>query len=261
MVPRRTYSSGLRRDLDILGALALPQASRAGGLGVLRLAQLTGRDKSQVSRALAALAEEGLVERDQETLLYRPGWRLYSLAAQTAEARLTAVARPYLQQLVAQIHETTHLCVLRGGEVLTVLSESPSHVFRGVGWEGITVRAPATSAGRALISDWQPEVIRAWFTPELLASAASTRPLTIDGLLEEVTRIRQYGYATVDEEFEIGVVGCSAPVRDHRGRVVAAINVAAPKGRLGDKLDAAGRLTARAATDLSTALGSRPTPS
>jgi DNA-binding IclR family transcriptional regulator len=239
----RTNASGLRRDLELLDVLA-----DHDGIGVVRAAELVGREKTQVSRALASLTEEGLVERDPDTLGYRLGWRLYALAARTNDARLVAVAGPYLRRLVAQIHETVHLCVLRGGDVLTLLSESPTHAFRGVGWEGISVAVPATSAGRVLISDWEPDAVRDWFTPE--------RVDDLGALLEELARIRMRGYATVDEEFEVGVVGCSAPVRDFRGRIVAALNIAAPKGRLGDKLDLAGRLTAKTAGELTARLAS-----
>ncbi|GAA2266637.1 IclR family transcriptional regulator [Nonomuraea roseoviolacea subsp. roseoviolacea] len=249
----RTNSSGLRRDLELLDALATH-----GELGVTRVAQLVGREKTQVSRALASLADEGLVERDPDTQGYRLGWRLYALAARTGEARLVATAGPYLRRLVGQIHETAHLCVLRGGDVLTLLSESPAHAFRGVGWEGVSVAVPATSAGRVLISDWEPSVIRDWFPSERLATARAVRLADTDALLEEIGHIRARGYATVDEEFEVGVVGCSAPVRDFRGRIVAAINVAAPKGRLGDKLDAAGRLTAKVAAELTARLACPP---
>jgi DNA-binding IclR family transcriptional regulator len=62
----------------------------------------------------------------------------------------------------------------------------------------------------------------------------------------------------VSEEFEAGLVGVSAPVRDFRGRVVAALNISAPKARFGDRLDEAGRTTARAATRVSTLLGWQP---
>lgn len=71
----------------------------------------------------------------------------------------------------------------------------------------------------------------------------------------EIRRIRERGYATVDEEFEAGVVGVSAPVYDFRRQIIAAINISAPKARLGDHLDEAGRLAARAATELSVRLG------
>ena len=76
-----------------------------------------------------------------------------------------------------------------------------------------------------------------------------------ESLLEELARIRSRGYATLDEELELGVVGASAPVRDLSGRVIAAINVSAPKGRIGDRLESLGKYVAAAAEDLSRQLG------
>jgi DNA-binding IclR family transcriptional regulator len=249
-------TSGLRRDADLLEVLAGQESRVQGGLGVTRIAELAGREKSQVSRALAGLAEEGLVDRDPDTQAYRIGWRLYALAARTGEARLAYVAAPFLRRLVAQLGETVHLCVLRGRGVLTLRSESSPHAFRSLGWEGVMVPAAQTSAGRVLVSDWEERVLRAWFTDEEFAGLPPTQRIRgIEDLLKEIQAIRSCGYATADEEFEAGLVGVSAPVRDHCGRVIAAINVRAPKGRMGRQLNAAGRITARCAAELSRALG------
>lgn len=253
----RVYASGLRRDLDVLTALSDDEAQRRGGLGVSRLAEAVGRDKSQVSRALTALAAEGLVDRDADTQHFRLGWRLYALAAQTFEAHLAATATPFLRHLVARLGETVHLCVLRGDQVLTLESESPSHAFRGLGWAGMTVPAAATSAGRVLVAGWGPDVLRSWFTAERLA-AGTTRSLP--ALVAELGLISTRGYALVEEEFEVGVVGASAPVRDLQGRTIAALNVVGPAGRLGARLDAAGRAAADVAAELSAALVEPPVP-
>ncbi|GAA3812997.1 IclR family transcriptional regulator [Sphaerisporangium flaviroseum] len=248
-------SAGLRRDLEILELLA--NADPQGGLGVSRIAEILGREKSQMSRALKALEAEGMAERDGETLEYRLGWRLYALAARGGETRLVQIATPYLRRMVGALNETTHLCVLRGSAVLTLRSVSPSHAFRGLGWEGVTVPAPMTSAGRVLVSDWEPQALRS-----LLAEAgtlpAGPRARAADDLLAEIAGIRRRGYAAVNEEFEEGLVGVSAPVRDFRGAIVAAINVSAPKGRLGSRLDDAGRLTLTVAQELSAELGFHP---
>ncbi|WP_245975852.1 IclR family transcriptional regulator [Amycolatopsis palatopharyngis] len=247
----RVNAAGLRRDLEILDVLAHGPSGRGGPMGVTKVAELVGREKSQVSRALSSMAEEGLVERDEQTLGYRLGWRLFALAARTLESRLVTIATPYLRGVVARVQETTVLCVLRGNDVLTIASETPSHAFRGVGWEGVAVPAAATSAGRVLVSDWDTDAIRAFFTAEKLATAgAHPRIQHPDQLLSEIDNIRTHGYATVDEEFEHGVVGCSAPVRDFNGRIVAAINITAPKARLGDRLEAAGRFVVGAAQQL-----------
>ncbi|WP_241989294.1 IclR family transcriptional regulator [Cryobacterium serini] len=275
--PRRN-SAGLRRDLELLEILGSPEAESAGGLGVLRVAQLAGRDKGLVSRTLATLAEVGLVSRDDATQNYRLGYQLYALAARTLESRLVRASVPYLRRVVTATHETTHLCVLRGGSVLTLASELSEYAFRGLGWEGVSTAAWRTSSGRVLVSDWAEDDLRRWYeahghdepvvgpvTPLLMRSDmahANSResqgvPLVTGfaSLLNEVAHIRQRGYATVDEEFEKGVVGVSAPVFDFRRNIIAAINVSAPKTRLGTHLNEAGMLAARVAGELSVQLG------
>ncbi|MFC5799045.1 IclR family transcriptional regulator [Streptomyces formicae] len=255
MSPPRT-AIGLRRDLELLEVLRSPEATWGAGLSVTRIAELTGREKSQVSRALAGMREEGLVDRDPETLAYRCGWRLYALAAATGESRLVHTASPFLRRLVSQVRETTHLCVLRGLSVMTLLTEASPHAFRSLGWEGSVMFASQTSAGRVLISDWDDAAVRASFTDESLQRAPRTQRLrSVDALIDELHRIRATGYAKVEDELEEGLVGVSAPVRDFRGRLVAAVNIGAPSSRLQHQLDAAGRLTVRCAAQLSHALG------
>jgi DNA-binding IclR family transcriptional regulator len=259
-----TFSAGLRRDMELLDTLAAADRTEAGGLGVAQVADRLGRSRSQVSRALRALQSEGLVERDERTLLYRLGWRLYAFAARTVEARLTHLAAPYLRRLVSSLHETVHLCVLRGDQVLTVSSVSPPHAFRGLGWEGLTVPALSTSAGRVLVADWPAEALRALLEAQLATarSGGGARGRmairTEQDLHLELAKVRRHGFAMVDEEFEEGVVGVSAPVYDFRRQVAAAINVSAPKGRLGQHLPRAGQRTRAIARELSAELGREP---
>ena len=271
--PRRN-SAGLRRDLEILETLATPEAETNGGLGVVRIAEQVGRDKGQVSRSLSTLLDAGLVARDPHTLTYRLGYQLYAMAARTLESRLVREAVPYLRKVVTATHETAHLCVLRGDNVLTLSSELSEYAFRGIGWEGVSVAAWRTSSGRVLVSDWGNEDLRRWYdlhgrdrpviSPLAPVMRGSRLPQPIEGtpmiedfagFLAEVQRIRRRGYATVDEEFELGVVGASAPVFDFRAQIVAAINVSAPKTRVGGHLDEVGMLVARVARELSVQLG------
>jgi DNA-binding IclR family transcriptional regulator len=251
---RQTNSAGLRRDIELLQVLGKHEVEHRAGLGVIRIAELSGREKTQVSRALATLAEQGLVDRDPRTLLYRLGWRLYSLSAQTYEAHLVSVVSPYLRRIAERVQETTHLCVLRQDEVLTLSTASPAHGFRSV-WEGLTSPAPSTSAGRVLICEWDETAIRAKWTDKELANAGGARIFeNTDEFVEELAKIKKQGYCIVDEEFEIGVVGCSAPIRDAGGRIVAAVNIGAPKARLGANLDQAAQITRKISKEISSSL-------
>jgi DNA-binding IclR family transcriptional regulator len=51
-------------------------------------------------------------------------------------------------------------------------------------------------------------------------------------LLKELRAVRARGYALDEEEHELGVRCVAAPVRNHEGKVVAAISVAGPTDRM-----------------------------
>lgn len=249
---------GLSRDIELIRALASEEAEANGGLGVVRISEIVGREKSQVSRALKTLADAGMLERDTETRRYRIGWRLFTLLARTSEARLLHVAPKYMSDLVGKLDETVHLCTLQDTEVLTLLSQSPEHGFRATGWIGKTVPAYCTSAGRVLLMDeGRAGIGRRFSGTAFVARGPRLAVSDIDDLYLQVSRARDLGYALVDEEFEGGLVGASAPVRNASGRIVAALNVSARKDRLGHRLDLAGRETAVVAGELSAALGWR----
>ena len=245
----------LRRELAILTVLGGEEAVEEGGLGVVRIADLIGREKSQVSRTLKVLAESGFVDRDTETLQYRLGWRFFALAAHAGEQRLLSVAPALLERLVEDVGETVHLSVLQGVEVLTVLSKSPSHAVKADGWTGRTVPIYCTSSGRALLFDHDSQALSSLLSGVEFRKLRPGTVRNIEELEGNIALARERGYALVDEEFEFGLVGAAAPVRDFKGQLVAALNVSAPKFRLGGWLEGAGQEVKKAADDLSALLG------
>lgn len=246
--------TSLPRGLAVLEALASDEAL-SGGLGVLRIAHLVRQDKSQVSRTLRTLAEHGFVDRDPETRAYRLGWALFALAARAGDLRLVSVAEPIVRDLAESLGERAHLTVLRGSEVLTVLSYGTPHAIEAAGWVGRTVPAHCTSAGYALLADAD---LSALLANVELARLGPNAPRTLAEVAERVAAARERGWAVADEDFEPGLVAVAAPVRDFGGRVSAALNVSAPKFRLGERLDEAGRAVALAAAELSARITGAP---
>ena len=234
-------TAALVRGLDVLSALADDPAA-GGGLGVVALAELVGGDKSQLSRTLQTLEEHGFVERDPDTLAYRLGARLFVLAARVGESQLLAAAPPVLRALVRELGESVHLSVRQGGQVLTLLSESPAATLHAPGRVGGLTPLAGTSAGRVLAFD---------------LDAAELEDLGLAHYGAAIATARSLGYAIVREEFEPGLVAAAAPIRDGAGRVVAALNVSAPRFRFDDRLDEAASRVLAAADTLSAAIGGR----
>jgi len=245
----------LHRGLELLSALATSEAAEEGGLGVTRLAELTGEEKSQVSRSLRALAAAGFVERDPDTRRYRLGWHLFALAARAGEPRLLAAAGPVLAQLVVDLGETAHLSVLQGVDVLTVRSSSPPRALQAASWVGQLVPAYASSAGRALLLDADRAQLGERFADTGLRRLGPNTVRDLDELAERIRVARTAGYVVVDEELEPGLVGVASPVCGFTGHPVAALNISAPRFRLEGRLEAAGETIAVAAARLSRSLG------
>lgn len=246
-----TDATGLRRGIDVLQALAGDEA-QPGGLGVLRVAELVGADKSQVSRTLKTLAGYGIVDRDADTRAYRLGWAMFALAARAGDTRLLTAGEPVARALAETLAERVHLTVLRGTDVLTVLSYAAPHAIEATGWVGRVVPAYCTSSGYALLVDSDVQALLAHVE---LARLGPRTPRTVAEVAVRVAAGRERGFAIADEDFEPGLVAVAAPVRDFRGRVAAALNVSAPKFRLEARVAEAGAAVAEAAAELSALLG------
>ncbi len=238
--------TSIRRGVEALLTLASDEAAAEGGLGVTRVARMLGREKTQVSRTLATLAEYGLVDRDPDTRAYRLGWRIYAMAQMAGSRHLLDSARPLLAGLVARFGEGAHLSVLQGGEVVTVLSEQSPHAVRAVNWIGRNTPAHCTSAGKALLLDRTTEELEALFDLDTARRVAAA-----------IAESRDRGYAIADEEMDAGLTAAAAPVRDGHGRIVAAINVSGPSFRVRARLAEIGAGVAAAAAELSAALSGR----
>jgi IclR family pca regulon transcriptional regulator len=88
-------------------------------------------------------------------------------------------------------------------------------------------RLPAawTSMGRVLLAGLSDAKLDE-FLDELVVTELTTQSITdIDLLRKEVRSVRAQGYALIDQELEIGIRSVAAPLRDRRGRTLAAINV------------------------------------
>jgi DNA-binding IclR family transcriptional regulator len=251
-------SAGLRRDLEILDVLAGHSDDRdTDGLGVSWIAQRLCREKSQVSRALRALEAEGMVERDPVTRRYRLGWRLFALAARTQQSRLVQVAAPFLRGLATAFDEDVHLCVLRGDQVLTLVSMPSSRAYHRI-WEGVSVPVIMAAAGRSLLSDWEPDRVRELLRRKLpagLDSAVSDD----EQWMADLAHVRAFGYVASDVELDDSAAAVSAPVRDYRGLIIAAVSVSVTRVPDAVRLREMGGEIAETARALSTALG-HPAP-
>ncbi len=216
----------LGRGVQILQAFR----PHGGTLTLSRLVERTGLPKATVHRLAEELVELGLLER--QAVGYRPGLELFELGELiAAKADLREVALPFLQDLYEATHETVHLGIRDGLDV--VYAEK----IRGHGGVDVPSRVggrlplSSTGVGKALLAYAPPDVVESVFSRPLrcLTIHSVADPVALG---EELKEIRRTGVAREHEEAALGVVCVAAPVIVS-GEAVAGISVAIPTDRAG----------------------------
>jgi IclR family transcriptional regulator, KDG regulon repressor len=226
-------------------------------LGVTEIAERTGLHKSTAHRFLVNLEAVGLLERDARTQRYRLGLRMFEMGGIVLEQMsLWDEALPFLEGLVADSGETGHLAVLERGEAIYIEKVEARRALRIPSAMGRGYPAHATSLGKVLLSDLGEGEVREILGAHGMASYTRTTTTDVDALLAELADIRGRGFAVDDEEYDEGLRCVGAPIRDHTGRVVAALGIGGPVTRVTpERVDDLARLVIDAADGLSRRLG------
>lgn len=193
-------------------------------IGVSELARRAGLTKSTAFRLLGILQRNELVERVGSnyrlgTQLFDIGNRVYGPTPQLLQERLL----PHLVDLYELTHETAHLAVLRGTEIVYV---NKIHGHRAAhALSRISARLPAycTGVGKALLA-FDHDAAEAAIAAGL--SARTEYTLTDpDRFRADLRSIRQEGIAYDRQEAALGLTCVAVPIMGPAGRPVAALSV------------------------------------
>ncbi|HRV91712.1 MAG TPA: IclR family transcriptional regulator [Anaerolineae bacterium] len=202
-------------------------------LSVTAIGELLGLHKSTVSRLLATLKQEGLVEQVSETGKYRLGLTLVTLAGIVLEnIDLRQVAHPYLQALAEKTQETVNIVILDGDECVNIDGVTSPRPIKYIGRMGRRTPTYCTAAGKVLLAYLAPDQQRDALPNNLIQFTENTI-VTRQHLLQSLVQVREQGYAVVHEELQPGVSSVAAPVCDHSQSVCAAVTISGPTYRIG----------------------------
>lgn len=220
------YVESLERGLAVVRAFT----AHAPTMTLSEVARVTGLTRAAARRFLLTLVDMGYVRTDGRLFSLTP--RVLELGyAYLSSAGLPEVAQPHLERLAGELHESSSVSVLDGGDVVYVARVSTSRIMNVAINVGTRFPAYATSMGRVLLAGRSGEELDAYLEqtePERLTAFTVTTP---GRLRAEIGRVHNQGWALVDQELEEGLRSVAAPIRDGEGRVVAAVNVSAHASR------------------------------
>lgn len=191
--------------------------------------------KSTLHRVITALETHGILRRDLDDKRWRLGYHLVTWGSVAAESTtLRDLAKPAMRELMNASGETAILTVYHEGEVICLdICETPQPVQLRL---AVGTRRPAHAGASAkVLMAYLPSTETAAIVRERGLTKLWTNTIsTWEELQADLECIVRQGYAVSLEETDPGAWGVATPVRDSRGRVVAAIGLAGPATRFGD---------------------------
>jgi IclR family transcriptional regulator, pca regulon regulatory protein len=223
----RDYVQSLSRGLTVLQAF---NAERPA-MTLADMSRATGLTRATARRLLHTLVALGFVCTDGRTFELTP--RVLDLGfAYVSSLQLPDIAQPFMEALSDRVHESVSASVLDGSQIVYVARVNTQRIM-GISL-AIGSRLPAawTSMGRVLLAGL-PDTQLDEFLDGLVITELTMHSITdIATLRSEIIAVRNQGYALIDQELEEGIRSVAAPLRDRRGRTLAAVNVGTHAARV-----------------------------
>jgi DNA-binding IclR family transcriptional regulator len=218
LVLRAIASAGRRgtRVADIVAMSALPQAT--------------------VSRMLAALLHEGVVERDARLRKYFVGPVVHELGlVARGNYALPQACHHAMQFLVEQTQDTVYLSEWRGTEATCTAVEEGHYPIKAISLH-VGVRRPlgVGAGGLAILAAMEPQ-----HAQEIISANAPRYPayggIDLAYLDEALAQTRTRGWSLVANKATAGMTALGAAIRGPLGEPVAGISISAIASRMTDE--------------------------
>src|SRR5580693_3046238 len=226
--PRNSdFVQSLDRGLAVIRAFG-PDRER---LSLSEVARETGLTRAAARRFLLTLVKLGYVRNDGREFSLRP--RVLELGyAYLSGLGMPEVAAPHLEELVAQVRESSSISVLDSQHIVYVARVPTKRIMTVSISVGTRFPAYATSMGRVLLAGLSEDDLSRYLAEADLAPITGRTVTDPDRLREILRDVAKQGYAIVDQELEEGLRAVAAPIHGAGGAVTAAINLSAHASRV-----------------------------
>jgi IclR family KDG regulon transcriptional repressor len=124
------------------------------------------------------------------------------------------------------------VAVLRGNKVIIMDIAESNKPVRAVSRIGAMLPAHCTAVGKVQLAVLSAAEINRLYPDATLTTLTDKSIKTRDGLINELKKITEKGYALENEEADLDVRSIAVPVRDFSRNIIGAVAVIAPSNRL-----------------------------
>lgn len=234
----------------------LEAVSRLQPVGLSELSRAVALPKTTVYRSLTTLAEAGWLQTDgEDNARWLVSTRAFVVGSTVGDrGGLRTCALPVMNRLAAEVHETIHLMIPEGHEVVLIERIDSPHPVRAVAPLGARAPLHASSNGKAVLAYLPENQVEDYLRSSIQAITPYTTTDPVH-LRDELNQISARGYAVNLEELQDGVVSVAASIRPGGGMPTGSLSISGPKARMPRKVHAQyGEKVRKAADDIAALL-------
>lgn len=221
------YVQSLERGLAVIKAFG----AETPELRLSDVARATGLTRAAARRFLLTFVHLGYVRQEGNIFSLRP--RILELGyAYLSVLSLPEVAQPHMESLVSEVNESSSIAVLDDLDIVYVARVPTQRIMTITIAVGTSLPAYATSMGRVLFAGLDDDALDERLERIEIEHLTSTTVPDRKALRQSIERVREAGWAAVDQELEEGVRSVAVPIRDAQGKVSAAMNVSVHATRM-----------------------------
>lgn len=222
-------SRAILRALDVLEAFDEEHSV----MNLKELNKVLGLSDASVFRVLVTLQGRGYLQQNSDGSYHlAPKVLLGRLSERASQFR--EKAKPELQNLVAQLNETASVAYLFGDRIQVIDSIDSLHEIRMTNRAGRVLPPHCSALGKVITAFQSPEAIAQILECYGLAPKTQYSISDRGAFLRHLEEVRTSGVAYDREESMLGGI-CIAAAIQHGGRVLAAVSVSTPLGRMNAK--------------------------
>ena len=139
-----------------------------------------------------------------------------------------------MEQVSGETKETVHLNILEEGHRICIDTLESSMALRAGMPLGHRSPLHAGASAKCLLAFSLPQFIDTYLESAPLTRLTENTLVDLPALKQALVHIRKDGFATSLGERTPGLGSLSAPIMDHRGRVIGALSLAIPEIRFSD---------------------------
>lgn len=219
-IKERDVMGGLAKGLKVIEAFSLEKPR----LSISDASAVTGLDRATARRCLLTLSAAGYAAYDGKFFSLTP--RVLRLGTGClATMPLPRIVQPFLDQLSESIHQSSSVSILDETEIVYVARAAQRRVMSISLMPGSRLPAYCTSMGRVLLAALPDDEARRLLEASPRTQRTERTITDISALIAEIKVTRERGYASIDQEVELGLRSVAVPLLNSRGRTVASLNV------------------------------------